>query len=943
MVLVLSPDATQQSALEELLRAQQDPQSAYYHAWLTPADFGEHFGVSLNDLQQVVSWLRNHGKEVEEIPASRRTIIFSGTAAQVQSAFHTSLQTYRVGGELHYANATDPQIPQAFTGVVHGVLALHDFQSAASHLVVKPEFTSGSAHYLSPKDWDIIYDVNPLFGLGLDGTGQSIAVIGRVDILTSDVNTFRSNFGLSANPPQIIVNGPDPGGSTSGDATESSLDVEWAGAIAQNATVKFVTTKSAASDGIALSAQYAVTNKIAPILTVSYGLCEAASGQSGNAFWNSLWSQAAAQGMSVFVSSGDTGAAGCDGGSEQTAVHGTGVNSICSTPYSTCVGGTEFNDNSNPSLYWSSSNNSGYASALGYIPELAWNESAATGGLWASNGGVSIIYSKPSWQSAPGVPADGKRDVPDIAMAAAIHDSYLIEQQGSMYCVGGTSAAAPSLASLMALLIQRARGAQGNLNPGLYKLDTQQLSAGGTAVFHDITGGNNTVPGVTGFNAGTGYDRVTGLGSVDAYLLVDNWTAVTSTNFTFTLNASTASVTRGSSAKVTLTLTAQGGFNSPVTLSASGLPSGVTVAFSPQTLTASTPVTATFSANSTAAVGSSQITLSGTGAGITRTAALSLTVPQPSLNLTASASSSTVAVGGSSSVTLSTAVLNGFSSAVALSVTGLPNGVTAVFAPTSIASPGSGASKLTLTAASSTTTGSSSLTISATGGGVTKTQTFSLTVAPAPSFSLSASASSASVAAGASTSITLSTSGLNAFSSAIAISVTGLPKGVTAAFAPASIASPGSGTSKLTLTSASTASTGNSTLTISATGAGVTKTLTLTLTVSPAPSFSLTANSSTATIAKGASTSLTLSATGQNGFTSSVALSLTGFPKGVTATFSPASLSPSSIGTAAASKLTLTASSTATTGASTLTVTATGAGVTKTQTITLNVVAPASH
>jgi subtilase family serine protease len=149
-------------------------------------------------------------------------------------------------------------------------------------------------------------------------------------------------------------------------------------------------------------------------MSMSFGLCEAALGSSGNNFINSLWQQAAAEGITVFVSSGDSGAAGCDSSGAPSGTHGRGINGLCSSPYSVCVGGTQFDDTGNPSLYWSSFNSSGtQASAQSYIPEKVWNESGNSG-LWSGGGGVSTVYSKPSWQTGTGVPSDNKRDVPDV-------------------------------------------------------------------------------------------------------------------------------------------------------------------------------------------------------------------------------------------------------------------------------------------------------------------------------------------------------------------------------------------------------------------------------------------------------------------------------------------------------------------------------------------------
>jgi subtilase family serine protease len=934
MVLVLKGNAEQEAALEVLTQAQQDPDSPYYHQWLTPEQFAERFGASAGDVRQIGQWLQIHGMEVEETP-SNRAIVFSGTAGQVESTFHTNMQTYLVKGEQHYANATEPEIPVALSAVVHGVLSLHDFVSSPMHVSV-PAFTSGSAHYLMPGDWATIYDVTPLYNQSITGSGQSIAVLGRVDITMSDVQTFRTDAGLPANNPTIITNGADPGGVGSSDWVESSLDVEWAGAIAKNATVKFVTSKSGSSDGISLSAQYAVTNKVAPIITLSYGACEQAEGAGGNSFWNGLWQQAAAEGISVFVSSGDSGAAGCDSSSATTATQGRGVNALCSSPYSTCVGGLEFVEGSNAGQYWTSTNGSGMASALSYIPEATWNESGSSG-LWSGGGGVSTVYTKPSWQSAPGVPSDGMRDVPDVAMSAAMHDGYVIVLQGGLSAVGGTSAAAPSLASAMALVVQDAGAAQGNLNPILYKLAALQLSASGAAVFHDITSGNNSVPGVTGFTAGTGYDQATGLGSINASLLVNHWGDASAT-FGVTAASSSLTVGAGSSNTVKLTLAASNGFSSPVTLSYSGAPTGVTVSFSSATLSATSAVTATISASGSAAAGNSTITITGTSGGVSHTATIALTITAPNFTLTPNATSSTLTAGTPSTLTFTTAAQTGFSAAVALTISGLPKGVTAAFSPASIASPGNGSSTLTFTgAASAVTAGSATVTVSATGGGVTKTQAISLTV-EVPNFTLTPSATSSTLTVGTPATLKFTTAGQTGFSAAVALSVTGSPSGVTAAFSPASIASPGNGSSTLTFTGAATAVTaGSATVTVTATGGGVTKTQAISLTV-VVPSFTLAANATSGSVTAGSTKTFALTTGVVGGFSSGVALSVSGLPKGVTAVFSPTSVNSPGNGS---STMTLTAASSATLGSTALTVSGTGGGVTKTVAISLTVTAPA--
>ena len=349
----------------------------------------------------------------------------------------------------------------------------------------------------------------------------------RSNIAISDIKYFRNMFGLTANDPQIIIVTNDPGRTPA--STETTLDTEWAGAIAPKATIKVVVGQcTSSSDGVMQSELYAVNNNVAPIISVSYGLCEAVMGSSEMAFYNALWQQAAAQGQSVIVSSGDTGAAGCNSEADSTA-SSTGVNGICSSPYATCVGGTEFVEGSNPSQYWTPGNNSANGSALSYIPETVWNESGSNGGsgLLAGGGGASIIFSKPSWQTGVGVPADGKRDVPDVSLSAAQHDGYVMYQywagDGGLSTAGGTSFATPAFAALVALVNQKTGTLQGNINASLYALAANQAS-GGAAVFHDITTGNNSVPGVSGFSATTGYDLASGLGSVDAAMLVNHWT-----------------------------------------------------------------------------------------------------------------------------------------------------------------------------------------------------------------------------------------------------------------------------------------------------------------------------------------------------------------------------------------------------------------------------------
>jgi pseudomonalisin len=661
MMLVLQPDPAQERALEALLAAQQDPQSPEYRKWLTPERFGKLFGVSDRDLAQVVEWLERQGFEVEPPSGGRRVLVFSGTAGQVQAAFHTPIHTYNVNGVIHHANSSDPQIPVALASVVEGVASLHDFRSQPLYrglralAVSDPEYSSGATHYVTPADFATIYDVASLYSSSIDGTGQSIAIVGRTNFAASDVTSFRSTFGLPVNAPTVVLNGSNPGIVSSGEQTEAELDVEWSGAVARNASIKFVLSASTNStDGALLSSEYIVNHNLAPVMSSSFGLCEAAIGTSGNQLFNSLWQQAAAQGITVLIASGDSGAAGCDSPSASQAVSGAAVNGICSTPNSTCVGGTQFNDASTPSLYWATANATNYGSALSYIPELAWNGSAGTSGgsgLWASGGGASNIYSKPVWQAGNGVPSDGKRDVPDVSLNAAVHDAYLFVLNGQLYLVGGTSAATPTMAAILSMAAQHTGAPIGNANPTLYGLAANQGN-GGAAVFHDVTGGNNSVPGVTGFNAGPGYDLATGLGSVDAFQLVNHWSDPlgshsTTPGFKLTSSMPSVAVAPGSSAAVQVNVAVNNGFSSTVSLSYGTLPVGVTANFSPTSFPApgSGAGSLIFSATSGAVSGAYTVYLTASGGAVNQTLPLTVTI-QSSCSYSINPTSATATAAG---------------------------------------------------------------------------------------------------------------------------------------------------------------------------------------------------------------------------------------------------------------------------------------------------------
>jgi uncharacterized protein (TIGR03437 family) len=551
--------------LESFLADQQNPSSPNFHKWLTPEQFGDRFGLSGNDIGQVTAWLRSSGFTIHDVARGRLWVTFSGTAAQASSAFHTEIHRYLVNGESHFANSTDISIPAAFGPVVLGVGGLTDFHPQPVHGKLKPRLATNPGILLTPDDLATIYDLTPLYGTGIDGTGQTIAILGESDIDPFDIFIYQLSFNLATNVPQVVLYGSDPG-YVPGAQDEADLDLEISGAIARNATILYVN-----SNDINLSALYAVDQNLAKVMSMSYGGCEFTNPETQTL--RPVAQQANAQGITWMAASGDVGAATCDRDSPTPqATKGDTVSSPASFPEVTAVGGTEFNEGTGN--YWAFSNGSNGGSvpsymAISYIPEQAWNDSALANALIGGGGGASAYFAKPVWQTGPGVPDDGARDLPDVSFAASwLHDGYYIVSQGNFFSSGGTSASSPLFAGIVALLNQSQAQANpgapaglGNINPDLYR-----LAQATTDVFHDITVGNNMVPcaqgspdcvnGMLGFAAGPGYDQATGLGSVDAARLIAEWNSGTASTTTLSVNPATIGTT--DTVQLTATVTGAG-------------------------------------------------------------------------------------------------------------------------------------------------------------------------------------------------------------------------------------------------------------------------------------------------------------------------------------------------------------------------------------------------
>lgn len=636
LLLVLNRPPEREAILQQLLKDLHTPGSPSYHHWLTPAEIGARFGPADSDLDAVKSWLNTSGFTVSRTSKARRFVEFSGTVGHVNAAFHTQIHEYMVDGVAYHANATPVQIPDAFESIIAGLTPLNDFRPT-------PQYQSaGQAHYdraarnfqpeltlppswtpllyaVAPADFYTEYDLSPLYSGGTNGAGKTIGIIDESNIDLGVVNAYRSVFGLPANAVQVVLDGGDPGQNSS--FVETYLDVELAGAVAPAATINLYLSDGSPyyQDPLALAALRAVEDNQADVLSISWGEPEQMLATSGNEFWNALWEQAAAQGQTVVVSAGDYGQVPSEEYLFTGSLIGPAVNGLASTPWNIAAGGSDFyysdyaSGAPSASTLWNATNDPVTKGSLkARLPEQVWNDpfgldaisnglqrgEIAAGGGGASNCSTTITtaytcvsgYSKPAWQSGPGVPADGVRDIPDVSLFASNGANFsgfaICDYEGSctpdargnfgVDIVGGTSASSPALAAILALVDQK-NGRQGQANTVLYPLAQQKPAA-----FHDITlGGNwdicvqgdsdcNLNAGIgqgagesTVYSATPGYDLASGLGSVDASQLVNNWGAISFAATSTTLQVTPAKAVHGSNVMVSANVAASSGSGTP--------------------------------------------------------------------------------------------------------------------------------------------------------------------------------------------------------------------------------------------------------------------------------------------------------------------------------------------------------------------------------------------
>jgi len=677
MRLVLTQTDAQKASLDSYLGELQQKSSPNYHKWLTPDQFGARFGAAQADIDTISAWLEQEGFTGISANKAKTTITFSGSAGTVRSAFKTSIHAFSLNGRTFNANTANVSIPSALASVVTGVAHLTTISpKPLSHMgstgmvdaqskrltpltgsvdtlngSLRADLTTGSSGsymlYLVPGDAATIYNTPNKFnanystGTSYTGTGVTIGIIGDAAVSTTPISNFRSLF-LGETSPTLPTITNYPVTSSTSDADEAYLDLEISGGLAPGATVRFYT----GTDGsLGTQIDAALSDNTVDILSVSFGLCEQDMTTSDNAAYTSLWQQAAAQGIAVTVSSGDSGSAGCDstttssGANVTAATGGLGVNGLGSTPYNIAVGGTDFQlSQSNFTTYASTtySSSTWYRTAKSYIPELVWNDSTSSNTTvsanvpWTSSSSQNIVaasgghsscstnsttsstvgsctsgHAKPSWQRGTGTyDSDSVRDIPDVSLMSGVdyysawlvctNDTYTssgttyttnCDSNGYFTGFGGTSAASPAFAGILALVQQSQGGGRlGQAAVNLYNIYNNSASA--STIFHDTVLGNNSVPctsGTTnctkntagyyfesGYDTATGYDLATGMGSVDATALITNWSAGMGTAAaTVGVTPSATSITTANA--LTLTVAVSGSSNTPTgTVSVSG-------------------------------------------------------------------------------------------------------------------------------------------------------------------------------------------------------------------------------------------------------------------------------------------------------------------------------------------------------------------------------------
>ena len=806
VVLALGDRPGLQSFLQELY----DPSSLMYRHFLTPAEFTERFGPSQANYDAVVQFATANGFTVVGGTRDGMDVQIKGPISAVQSAFHVTMRTYQHPTENRTFYAPDREPTAALSFQLWHISGLDNYSIPHPLYVKKSDYAK--AHGIDP-DAVVSHattgsgpsasflgsDMRAAYygGTALTGAGQNLGLFEFLGTDLADLTTYYNNVGQTNHVPVSVIS--TDGTSTSCtessgcDDTEQTLDMTQALGMAPGlaSLVMYV-----GNTDTAIISAMTTHNPLPTTIGCSWGWTPA-----DPTTLDPYFERMSSQGQNFFAASGDSST----WSSRNEAWPADDANVVS-------VGGTDLVT----------------ASAGGpWKSETAWVDSG--GGI--SPDGIAI----PSWQKLAGVINSSNRgsttlrNGPDVS-ANANFTFYVCADQTTCTAnsYGGTSFAAPMWAGFIALvnqqLVANGQPTIGFINPSIY---AENITSSYATDFHDITSGTSG-----SFSAVTGYDLVTGWGSPTAGLIT-TLAGATAPGFSISASPTSVSVVQGSAGTSTITSSVTGGFNSSIALSASGQPTGVTVGFSPTSITGAGTSTMTLTVAASTATGTYNITVSGTSGSTVETTSVSLTVtstPTPAFTISASPTSVSVVQGSNGTSTITTAVSGGFNSAIALTASGQPTGVTVTFNPTSIAAPGSGTSTMTMAVASTTATGTYTITATGTGGGLTHSATVSLTVTSASSgnFTISVSPTSGYLLQGQRGYAVVSTTVSGGFNSAISLSATGVPSGVNYSFTPSSIAAPGSGSAHFNLTVARNAPTGTYPITITGTGGGLTHSTTLT-------------------------------------------------------------------------------------------------------------------
>jgi kumamolisin len=914
VVLQLSDRPGLQAFLKELY----NPASPSYRHFVTPAEFTERFGPSQANYDAVVHFVEANGFTVVGGSRDGMDVLIKGTVATIQSAFHVTMSNYQdTAGRTFYAIDREPTVNLAFplwhiSGLDNASfphpMYVKKSDYAKAHAISEDAVVSHATTGSGPSASFLGSDMRAAYygGTALTGAGQNLGLFEYLGTDLTDLTTYFKNVGQTNNVPITLLS--TDGTSTScvdsragGDCDDTEQTLDMTQAIGMAPGLASLVMYIGSTDSAIISPM-TTHSPLPTTIGCSWGWTPA-----DPSTLDPYFEKMSSQGQNFFAASGDSST----WSSSNEAWPADDANVVS-------VGGTDLVTSS---------------AAGPWKSETAWSDSG--GGI--SPDSIPI----PAWQQISGVINSSNkgsttlRNGPDVS-ANANFTFYVCADQTTCTAndYGGTSFATPMWAGFIALvnqqLVANGQATIGFINPTIY---AQNVTSDYATDFHDITSGTSG-----SYSAVTGYDLVTGWGSPTAGLI----TALSGTatpSFTLSASPTSVSVVQGSSGTSTITSSVTGGFDSAVALTASGQPTGVTVGFSPTSITGAGTSTATFTVASTTATGTYTITVTGTSGSTTKTTSVSLTVtaaPVVGFTLSASPTSVSVVQGNSGTSTITSTATGGFDSAVTLSASGQPTGVTVGFSPASIT--GTGTSTMTLTVASTTATGTYSITVTGTSGSTTETTSVSLTVtsAPVPAFTISASPTSVSVVEGNSGTSTITTAVSGGFNSAIALSASGQPTGVTVSFSPTSIAAPGSGTSTMTMAVASTTTAGTYTITVTGTGGSLTHTATVSLTVTATSkgTFTISVSPTSGYLDQGQSGYAVVTTRVSGGFDSAISFSATGIPSGVTGSFSPTSIGAPGSGS---TDFTLTVAENAPTGTYPITITGTGGGVTKSTTLTFQV------